>query len=62
MEMTRSQYRPRRELTTAALGFVVLIGEGIKLVNQPLGMDPAKAVFTDVKLARVIADDDGVGE
>ena len=24
-------------------------------------MDPAKAVFTDVKLARIIADDDGIG-
>jgi hypothetical protein len=45
-----------------ALGFAVLIGECIKLVNEALGMDPAKAVFTDVKLARIIADDDGIGQ
>ena len=44
-----------------ALGFAVLIGEGIKLVNEPLGMDPTKSVFTDVELAGVIADDDGIG-
>src|SRR5262249_46691113 len=44
-----------------ALGFAVLIGEGIKLVNEALGMDPTKSVFTDVELAGVIADDDGIG-
>ena len=44
-----------------ALGFAVLIGEGIKPVNEPLGMDPTKSVFTDVELAGVIADDDGIG-
>jgi hypothetical protein len=43
------------------LGFAVLISEGIKLVNEALGMDPTKSVFTDVELAGVIADDDGIG-
>src|SRR5262249_62130190 len=44
-----------------ALGFAVLIGEGIKLVNEPLGMDPTNSVFTDVELAGGIAYDDGIG-
>jgi hypothetical protein len=38
------------------LGFAVLISEGIKLVNEALGMDPTKSVFTDVEVAGVIAD------
>jgi len=45
-----------------ALGFAVLIGEGIKLVHETLRMHPAKAVFTDIELASVIADDDGIGQ
>jgi hypothetical protein len=44
-----------------ALGFAVLIGEGIKLVNEPFGMDPTKPVLTDVELAGVITDDNGIG-
>src|SRR5258708_30495018 len=46
----------------AALGDAVLIREGVELVNEAFGMNPAQAVLTDIELAGVIADDDGVGQ
>src|SRR5215475_6407017 len=44
---------PPNQSADVTLGFAVLIGEGIKLVNKPLGMHPAKSVLADVKLARI---------
>src|ERR1700694_4878550 len=46
----------------AVLSSALLIGEGVELVNQALGMDPAQAVLADIELTGVVADDDGVGE
>ena len=50
------------QLTHSGLGGAVLAGEGVELVNQALGMDPAQAVLADVELTGVIADDHGVGK
>jgi hypothetical protein len=50
------------QLTQGGLGGAVLVGEGVELVNQALGMDPAQAVLADVELTGVIADDHGVGK
>src|SRR5215469_6720145 len=50
---------PPNQSADVTLGFAVLIGEGIKLVNKPLRMHPAKSVFAHVKLARIITDDNG---
>jgi len=41
-----------------ALGF----GERIELVNHAFAMNPAQTMKTDIQLARVVADDHGVGE
>jgi hypothetical protein len=43
----------------AAVGGAV---EGVELMDQPLGMDPAQAVATDIELTGIVADDDGVLE
>src|SRR6267142_6483093 len=48
--------------TDTGLGCAVLIGEGVELVNQTLGMDPAQAVLTDVELPGIVADNHGVGQ
>src|SRR2546427_6370131 len=50
------------QLADAALGSAVLVGEGVELVNQALGMNPAQAVLADVELTGVIADNHGVRE
>src|SRR5882757_568849 len=51
---------PPDQITGAALGVALLVGKGVELVNQALGMDPAQAVLTDVELTGVVADDDGI--
>ena len=40
----------------------MLVGEGVELVDQPFGMDPAQAVASDVELAGIVAHDHGLGE
>ena len=53
---------PPDQAADAALGCAVLVGEGVELVNEALGMDPAQAVLADIELAGIVADDDGVGQ
>ncbi len=36
----------------------VLLGESVKLVDEPFAMDPAQGVAADVELAGVVAEDD----
>ena len=43
-------------------GLAVLIAEGVELVDQTLGMDPAQGMACDLELAGIIAEDDGVGQ
>ena len=50
------------QLADAGLGGAVLRGEGIELVNQALGMNPAQTMLADIELTGVVADDHGVGE
>ena len=38
----------------------MLVGEGVELVNEVLGMDPAKRMLADLGLSGIVADDDGV--
>ena len=38
------------------------VGEGLQLVHQPLGMDPAQRVLADVELPGIVADDDGLAQ
>jgi hypothetical protein len=33
----------------------MLIGEGVQLMHQPFGMDPAQRMLADVELSGVIA-------
>ena len=40
----------------------LLLGEGVELVHQPLGMDPTQGVPADIELAGIVADDHRVGE
>src|SRR5258707_1149567 len=46
----------------AAVGDGLLIREGVELVNEALGMNPAQAVLADIELTCIITDDDGVGQ
>ena len=48
---------PPDEAADALLGGMVLVGEGVELVNQPFGMDPAQAMLADIELARIVTDD-----
>src|SRR5258708_24218656 len=57
-----SAIEPPDQSTGLALGDALLIREGVELVNEALGMDPAQAVLTDIELSGVIADNDGVGQ
>src|SRR5207253_6204273 len=50
------------QLANGGLGGTVLVGEGIELVNQALGMNPAQAMLADIELTGVVANDHGVGE
>ena len=45
-----------------ALGGVLPIGEGVELVHQPLGMDPAQGVPVERELAGVVGEDHRVGQ
>ena len=38
------------------------VGEGVELVNQALGVDPARSVPADGELAGAVADDDAIGQ
>jgi hypothetical protein len=53
---------PPDQCARSALSRTLPIGEGIELVNEALGMDPAQAARANVELPGVIADDDGVGQ
>ena len=53
---------PPDQAAHCCLGGAMLVGEGIKLMHQPLGMDPAQGVATDVELAGIVADDHGILE
>ena len=44
------------------LGGTLLVGEGLELVHQPLGMDPAQRVLADVELPGIVADDDRLAQ
>src|SRR5690349_18447720 len=44
----------------ALLRGTLLVGEGVELVDQPLGMHPAQRVLTDGELASIVADNHGV--
>jgi hypothetical protein len=39
-----------------------LIREGIELVNQALGMNPAQAMLADLELSGVVADDHALAQ
>src|SRR5271166_3508889 len=45
------------QVTNAGLGLALLIGEGIELVNETLGMNPAQAMLADIELTGVVTDD-----
>src|SRR5258707_3406410 len=53
---------PPDQCTNFALRLTLLVGEGVELVDEALGMDPAQAVLADIKLTGVVTDDDGVGQ
>lgn len=53
---------PPDQAADALLGGAMMIGEGVELVDQALGMDPAQGMAPDVELSSVVADDDGVGQ
>jgi hypothetical protein len=40
----------------------VSVGEGVKLVDKPLGVDPAQSMAAELELAGIVSDDDRVGE
>ena len=40
----------------------LVIGEGIQLVDQPLGVNPAQGMPADIELTGVVAEDHGVGQ
>src|SRR6202795_5375890 len=42
--------------TNAGLGLALLIGEGVELVNETLGMNPEQAVLADIELTGVVTD------
>ena len=38
------------------------VGEGVELVDEALGMNPAQAVLAELELTGIVADDDRVGQ
>ena len=38
----------------------LLLGEGVQLVNEPLGMYPTQRMVADIELPRIIAEDDSI--
>ena len=44
------------------LGGVLPVGEGVELVHEPLGMDPAQGVSVERELAGVVGQDHRVGQ
>ncbi len=40
----------------------LLVGEGLQLVHQALGMDPAQGMLADVELPGVVAEDNRVAQ
>src|SRR5216684_4732679 len=53
---------PPDKAADALLGGIVAVGEGVELVDQPLGMDPAQPMPADIELSGVVADDHRLGE
>ena len=53
---------PPYQAAHALLSSTMPVGEGVELVNQPLGMDPAQTVATDIELAGIVANDHGLLE
>src|SRR6266851_4689603 len=58
---------PPDQCTNFALRLTLLVGEGVELVDEALGMDPAQAVLADIELTGVVTGpreggDDGVGQ
>ena len=47
---------PPDQRARSALSLALFIREGVELVNEALGMDPAQAMRADVELPGVIAD------
>ena len=56
----RSLIEPPDQAAQPLLRGAVLVGEGVELVDQPLGMDPAQGMAADIELAGIVADDDGI--
>src|SRR5271169_4557132 len=44
------------------LGGAVLVREGVELVNQALGMNPAQAVLANIELPGIVTDDYAVAQ
>ena len=42
------------------LGSAMVVGEGIELVDQPLGMDPAQSMAANLELSGIVADNHSV--
>ena len=51
---------PPDQMAQPLLGGAVLVGEGVELVHQPLGVDPAQRMPAEIELAGIVADDDGI--
>ena len=51
---------PPDETANRLLGAAMLVGEGVELVNEALGMDSAARMLADLELSGIVADDDGV--
>src|SRR5947209_7076913 len=46
--------------TNAGLGLALLIGEGVELVNETFGMNPAQTMLADIELTSIVTDNDRV--
>src|SRR5260370_41472438 len=53
---------PPDQASQALLRRAVPVGEGVELVDQPLGVNPAQPMAADIELAGIVADDDGLLE
>ena len=50
------------KLTNAGLGLALLVGEGVELVNETFGMNPAQAMLADIELTSIVTDDHRAGQ
>ena len=53
---------PPDQVADARLGGPLLVGEGVELMDEALGMDPAQGVLADIELAGIVADDHRLGQ